>query len=167
MQKITKQQAAKFKKQILNDKGNDEDELIDFFMDYWMENGEMPYGTQKARDGDPGNWTADQMEKVGKDELFDIIDGLTESTSSIKAHFDKKIISENNVLRSTILRKKLSKMVDDVEDLADSTKPGKWLDKSVREAGGDEKLLSTINDEFEKMYNNLNDLLMSCFVNEE
>lgn len=33
----------------------------DVFYDYYCNNGEMPYGTAKARDGDPYEWIAETL----------------------------------------------------------------------------------------------------------
>lgn len=168
MQKISKQYAAKLKAQVrAGATGKDEDELIDFFIDYFMDNGEMPYGIQKARTGDPGNWTADKMEEYGNDELCDIIDELTES-SAIKSIFDSKMLNETEMSapRKQILNKNLSKMIDDIEKYADATKEGSRLATMILESGGDDKLLKYIHSNLSKMYNDLNDLLMSCFIEE-
>jgi len=46
--------------------GGDIDENEDFFQalfDYYSENGEMPYGVQKARDGDPYEWITDRLDQ--------------------------------------------------------------------------------------------------------
>ncbi len=40
----------------------DDDEVDEFLYDHFMD--QMPYGTQKARDGDPQNWIADHMEHL-------------------------------------------------------------------------------------------------------
>lgn len=37
----------------------DNDELYQDLYDYWTSTGEMPYGTMKARDGDPDQWIYD------------------------------------------------------------------------------------------------------------
>ena len=37
--------------------------LYDSLYSYYTNNGEMPYGTAKARDGDPNQWIYDQLEK--------------------------------------------------------------------------------------------------------
>lgn len=87
MQKISKQKNQQLKNMLKDTKTND-DELIEFFMEYWMDNGEMPYGTQKARDGDPYNWTTDKLEQVGEKAAEQIIDELTENT--IIEIFNKK-----------------------------------------------------------------------------
>lgn len=42
----------------------DSDDLDDYLYDHFF--GEMPYGTQKARDGDPKNWIADRMAEIFK-----------------------------------------------------------------------------------------------------
>jgi hypothetical protein len=46
---------------------DDDDSVYEFLMDKFSE--DMPYGTQKARDGDPHNWIADHMSHMFKDEM--------------------------------------------------------------------------------------------------
>ena len=51
--------------------GDLDDNLYDALYDYYCESGEMPYGTQKARTGDPMRWVAERLEA----ELGDIAYG--------------------------------------------------------------------------------------------
>ena len=54
---------AKFKE------GGDLNDYPGFFQalfDYYSNNGEMPYGTQKARDGDPYKWIADRLDAASR-----------------------------------------------------------------------------------------------------
>ena len=39
------------------------DHLFDALFDYYCDNGEMPYGTAKARDGDPYEWITDRLDQ--------------------------------------------------------------------------------------------------------
>jgi hypothetical protein len=41
----------------------DHDELYEKLFEYYCDSGEMPYGTMKARTGDPFNWITDQLTK--------------------------------------------------------------------------------------------------------
>lgn len=41
------------------------DHLFDYFFDYYTGSGEMPYGTAKARDGDPYTWIEDKLNYLG------------------------------------------------------------------------------------------------------
>jgi hypothetical protein len=52
--------------------GMDIDQLVELgeplyeeLFDYYMHSGEMPYGTMKARDGEPDVWIADRIEELG------------------------------------------------------------------------------------------------------
>ena len=74
---------AKFKE------GGDIDENEDFFnalYEYYSENGQMPYGIQKARDGDPYEWITNQLdqedgaEPVAEADEFDNADNETEQS---------------------------------------------------------------------------------------
>lgn len=38
-------------------------ELYDVLFQFYTEDGEMPYGTMKARDGDPYEWITDKLVK--------------------------------------------------------------------------------------------------------
>ena len=42
--------------------GDLDDDLYHALFDYWNDQGEIPYGTQKARDGDPYEWVAQNLE---------------------------------------------------------------------------------------------------------
>lgn len=51
--------------------GGDLDDFPGFYealFDYFSENGEMPYGTQKARDGDPFQWIAARLDQMAGNE---------------------------------------------------------------------------------------------------
>jgi hypothetical protein len=38
-------------------------DTFDKLYEFYVNNGEMPYGTAKARDGDPAQWLADQLDR--------------------------------------------------------------------------------------------------------
>ena len=42
---------------------NDNEKLYDELFEYFLE--DMPYGTQKARDGDPVEWITDHLDYLG------------------------------------------------------------------------------------------------------
>ena len=44
--------------------GHESQATDDFLFDHFQS--QMPYGTQKARDGDPANWIADEMQHIFK-----------------------------------------------------------------------------------------------------
>ena len=54
----------RFKYEVRNfEQGGDlDDDLYDALFDYYIDTGEMPYGTAKARDGDPYEWVAQNLE---------------------------------------------------------------------------------------------------------
>jgi hypothetical protein len=54
----------RFKYEVRNfEQGGDlDDDLYDALFDYYMDTGDMPYGTAKARDGDPYEWVAQNLE---------------------------------------------------------------------------------------------------------
>jgi hypothetical protein len=63
---------GRFKHEVKNFEANGDldDDLYHALYDYYSDNGEMPYGTMKARTGDPYNWISDRL----ADEL-----GVTEN----------------------------------------------------------------------------------------
>jgi hypothetical protein len=42
---------------------DEHDELYEKLFNHYCDSGEMPYGTMKARTGDPFNWITDQLTK--------------------------------------------------------------------------------------------------------
>ena len=46
----------------------DNDEMFEYAYEFYLLNGEMPYGTAKARDGDPYEWVFSRIES----ELYGI-----------------------------------------------------------------------------------------------
>lgn len=54
--------------------GNDNDKVESFLYEHFVKNGEMPYGVQKARDGDPSTWIADKLTDIFKNEVKAIFD---------------------------------------------------------------------------------------------
>ncbi len=83
---------------------NDEDrELEDAIQEYYSHTGEMPYGTMKARDGDPQNWIADHFPDALVDsgyiqktthkwigESVDLVRGATEAEYKLASDYVKK-----------------------------------------------------------------------------
>ena len=54
--------------------GDDNDKVYAFLYDHFAKNGEMPYGVQKARDGDPATWIGDKVTELFKKEVKAIFD---------------------------------------------------------------------------------------------
>lgn len=48
-------------KAFMQDNGECSDELYEALFDHFCNNGEMPYGTAKARTGDPYEWIANRI----------------------------------------------------------------------------------------------------------
>ena len=44
---------------------NNNEKLYEDLFGYYMESGEMPYGTMKARDGDPVEWISMRLDDLG------------------------------------------------------------------------------------------------------
>ena len=77
MKKLTKVAATKLKRTLKQDKSDDL--VVEFFIDYFINKGEMPYQAARAHDADPYEWTTKKLEKMKTTELEKIIDTLTES----------------------------------------------------------------------------------------
>ncbi len=77
--------------------GGDLDENPDFFealFNYYADSGEMPYGTQKARTGDPVEWLTMKMDAVaGNDPVAEAEDD-DEASAADQAAADKNIIMQ-------------------------------------------------------------------------
>lgn len=61
----------RFKHEVKNFEANGDldDDLYHALYDYYSDNGEMPYGVAKARDGDPYNWISDRLgQELGVNE---------------------------------------------------------------------------------------------------
>jgi len=61
----------RFKHEVRNFEANGDldDDLYHALYDYYSDNGEMPYGVAKARDGDPYNWISDRLgQELGVNE---------------------------------------------------------------------------------------------------
>lgn len=54
--------------------GTDDKEVSEFLFNHFVNSGEMPYGTMKARTGDPDNWIADEMSDLFKKQMKAIWD---------------------------------------------------------------------------------------------
>ena len=55
-------------RKIIGQQSITEDELDIYFDDlyeYYLNSGDMPYGTAKARTGDPHQWVFDRLEEIG------------------------------------------------------------------------------------------------------
>jgi hypothetical protein len=62
---------GRFKHEVRNFEtdGDLDDDLYHALYDYYSDNGEMPYGVAKARDGDPYNWISDRLaQELGVNE---------------------------------------------------------------------------------------------------
>ena len=73
---------------------NDNEKLYDELFEYFLE--DMPYGTQKARDGDPVQWITDHLDYLGlltNDSEFTDDDGnpITEEEQERANHEQDRI----------------------------------------------------------------------------
>jgi hypothetical protein len=64
--------------------------LYDDLYDYYVGSGEMPYGTAKARDGDPQVWIADRLYDLGL-----VTDHETPETEIVADARDHHLINQN------------------------------------------------------------------------
>lgn len=67
------------------------DALFDYYSDMGEEDGGMPYGTQKARDGDPYQWISDRLNAL---DNAPVVEGDDEATAADQGAADKNIIMQ-------------------------------------------------------------------------
>ncbi len=53
---------------------SDFDDLYEALFEHFLNNGEMPYGTAKARDGDPMEWLDARIARMTAEEYADFVD---------------------------------------------------------------------------------------------
>ena len=125
------------------------DELYNVLYDHYQD--EMPYGTQKARDGDPFEWISEKLMSVFGDETLPF---EPDETSNFKKPSD----ADKGVERSQALR---NRGMDSVKDMTEVTgdKPfDKMMGNIVKGAGALKKKSS--NDKFEQVYDRVEVILM-------
>ena len=71
----------------------DSNEFYEALFDYFSDNGEMPYGTQKARDGDPVEWITDKLNQLDGHQPMGEADDM-EASPADQAGADKNIIMQ-------------------------------------------------------------------------
>lgn len=67
------------------------DALFDYYSDMGEEDGGMPYGTQKARDGDPYQWISDRLNAL---DNAPVVEADDEATAADQGAADKNIIMQ-------------------------------------------------------------------------
>lgn len=163
---ITKAQAAKAKKDLKAGKEFD-DAVYDAFVEYFTDGDEMPYGTKKARSGDPYNWTADKLGSMPDAEVEELIDTLTEENFGKITDIFNSSLNESSGFRESQLHKNLNNLLDTVERLVRITSDTSVTMKMVKEFGGDDKLLKNVNKTLTKSLDDLEDVLKSVYSNAE
>ena len=71
----------------------DSNEFYEALFAYFSDNGEMPYGTQKARDGDPVEWITDKLNQLDGHQPMGEADDM-EASPADQAGADKNIIMQ-------------------------------------------------------------------------
>ena len=64
----------------------DFDEIYYELFSYFSDNGDMPYGTQKARDGDPYQWINDELDNLGLLEVANVVHKVPHVRVDAKQH---------------------------------------------------------------------------------
>lgn len=166
---FTKAQAARVKK-IINS-GNleqlDDQDYLDVFVEYYTSGDEMPYGTQKARDGDPFEWTANKIDSMSKSELLKLVDTLTESaqdTPSIRERFETNQLNESLTYRQRQLHKTMDQILDDLDRLDKLSRPTSVMSKMIKECEGDDVALAAFHKKILAAYDDMTNIMMSCFA---
>lgn len=89
----------RFKHEVRNfeDNGDLDDDLYHALYDYYSDNGEMPYGTMKARTGDPYEWIGDRLaQELGVSEGA-AVDAYMAGKSPALAHFADQLDNRADV----------------------------------------------------------------------
>ena len=89
----------RFKHEVRNFEadGDLDDDLYHALYDYYSDNGEMPYGTMKARTGDPYNWISDRLaQELGINEGA-AVDAYMAGKSPALAHFADQLDKSSDV----------------------------------------------------------------------
>ena len=74
------------------------EDLYNALFDYYTENGEMPYGTAKARDGDPYEWLADKLSTVlGNVDLDDNRPEVNDVDQAPEGDVDEEPIPQESI----------------------------------------------------------------------
>ncbi len=163
MNKFTKTEAERLKNYIRNgDLDRITDDQMEKFMEYYMDNNTMPYGVQKARDGDPYEWTSDKIASLPEDDLIDLVYKLTEN-DSIAQRFEKNLLNEGLTFKQRQLQKSLDLMLDQLEKMSRMSEPTSNVAKNILEMDGDHKALALFHKKIDDAYDDLTDILMSCF----
>ena len=71
-----------------------DDDLFDALYDYYVNKGEMPYGTAKARDGDPYEWVSDRLDQelgTGNHTMRAVPEADAVSTFEVMSGFDAPV----------------------------------------------------------------------------
>jgi len=102
------------------------DALYNDLFDYYSDNGEMPYGTQKARDGDPYEWISDRLaQEIGTNEGVDRSAFAKLAPPRDKVTFADKIAGakkEVDEMLGDVAAKAMKKAVREMEDGGDEEK---------------------------------------------
>ena len=72
-----------------------DDNLYDALYDYYANSGEMPYGTMKARSGDPYEWVSDRLDQelgTGNHTMQDVPEADPVSTFEVMSGFDAPVV---------------------------------------------------------------------------
>ena len=72
-----------------------DDNLFDALYDYYVNKGEMPYGTAKARSGDPYEWVSDRLDQelgTGNHAMRDLPEADAISTFEVMSGFDAPVV---------------------------------------------------------------------------
>ena len=127
------------------------DELYNVLYDHYQD--EMPYGTQKARDGDPFEWISEKLMSVFGDETLPF---EPDETSNFKKPSD----ADKGVERSQALR---NRGMDSVKDMTEVTgdKPFDKMMGNIVKGAGEKK---SSNDKFEQVYDRVEVILMQSGV---
>lgn len=96
MKKLSKAKAEELKSAIKSNKTDDD--VVEFFSDYYTGSGDMPYEVARAHTADPIKWTAKKIKGMTPDALCKIVDTLTETKMPSLSEMFTKLKYKNEII---------------------------------------------------------------------
>lgn len=146
VQQILNKHQADFDKVKAGDSLMNQKNLYSDLFSYYMDSGEMPYGTMKARDGDPEEWILDRLEDMGLMETVQEaptsspFDNPEDFANWLRKTHKKEVgqlTAQEYAIVSKQYRAEKNKSDDSFDTALSSTKaPAEGIDLSKRTVGG-------------------------------
>ena len=115
MQQILNKHPDAYKKFKAGDDLYNHKELYAELLDYYHDSGDMPYGTYKARDGDPINWITTRLADMGLIEAAVLPQNQKQSDLQAKLKALQDIAIDHNTSKDPQLKAELIKRKAELE----------------------------------------------------